>query len=135
MCYFSSRYQRSGTLWEGRFHSTVIENDSYLLACHRYIDMNPVRAGVATGPEAYTWSSHRHYSFGELDSLIEPHPLILGLATNPPARQAAYRYLFTTPLDPFELEELRNASQSCRPIGGKEVARRSPGRPKGGIRL
>lgn len=59
--YFNSFYRRTGTLWEGRFHASVIESDRYFLACHRYIDMNPVRAGPVKEPSDYPWSSHRHY--------------------------------------------------------------------------
>lgn len=127
--YFNSRYERSGTLWEGRFHASVIKSDSYLLACHRYIDMNPVRAGMVAGPSGYPWSSHRHYSAGDQDALIDDHALVRGLASDDSTRQAAYRHLFAAPLDADELDAIRSATQSCRPIGGSEGARRR-GRPR-----
>src|SRR6187402_430264 len=60
--YYNKRYERSGTLWEGRFHSSIIQHDRYLLACHRYIDLNPVRARLTARPEDYVWSTHRHYA-------------------------------------------------------------------------
>ena len=78
--YFNKKYARTGTLWEGRFHSSIVITDHYLLACHRYIDMNPVRARLAVTPDAYRWSSHRHYACGTADSLIQAHPLIVALA-------------------------------------------------------
>jgi len=56
--YFNHRYERTGTLWEGRFHASLVTTDKYLITCHRYIDLNPVRAGLAAGPELYAWSSH-----------------------------------------------------------------------------
>lgn len=128
--YFNSRYSRTGTLWEGRFHATVIESDRYLLACHRYIDMNPVRAAIVDRPERYPWSSHRHFALGESDTLLGPHPLVLALADSHSARQAAYRALFHIPMDPADLARIRKASQSGRPLNGFAHRWRAPGRPK-----
>ncbi len=127
--YFNKRYQRSGTLWESRFHCSAIEDERYLLACHRYIDMNPVRAGMTARPEHYDWSSHRHYALGEPDSILTPHALVLSLAPNEAARTMAYNGLFETPLRAEDLEAIRLAIRRGRPLR-PQVAARGPGRPQ-----
>ncbi|MEO5694899.1 MAG: transposase [Usitatibacter sp.] len=126
--YFNSRYLRSGTLWEGRYHASLIRDDRYLLACHRYIDMNPVRAGLTPRPGDYPWSSHRHYAGGEPDSLIESHPLIGSLSLDETRRQASYLRLFSSAQDELELVEMRAAIQKSRPTGQPEA--RKMGRPR-----
>lgn len=88
--YFNQAQGRSGTLWEGRYKSTVIQSDRYLLACMAYIDLNPVRAGLATQARDYPWSSHGHYIGLRTDRLITPHPLYWALGNTPFAREAVY---------------------------------------------
>lgn len=88
--YFNDRQQRSGTLWEGRYKSTVIQSERYLLACMAYIDLNPVRAGMVAQARDYPWSSHAHYIGQRTDKLITPHPLAWELGNTPFAREAAY---------------------------------------------
>lgn len=88
--YFNDRQQRSGTLWEGRYKSTVIQAENYLLACMAYIDLNPVRAGLVAQARDYPWSSHGHYIGQRTDRLITPHPLLWELGNTPFAREAAY---------------------------------------------
>lgn len=88
--YFNDRYGRSGTLWEGRYRSTLIETDRYLLACMAYIDLNPVRAGMVAQARDHPWSSHGHYIGQRQDKLITPHPLAWTLGNTPFAREAAY---------------------------------------------
>jgi putative transposase len=133
--YFNSRYARTGTLWEGRFHSSIIGSDAYLLACHRYIENNPVRAAMVTSPEMYLWSSHRHHATGTDDALVTPHPVVLNLAQDPRVRRAAYRDLFGHSQRLEEIEEFRNACRLSRSLGFPEVARRRPGRPAKETRL
>ncbi len=87
---FNDSRGRSGTLWEGRYRSTVIQTDRYLLACMAYIDLNPVRAGVTSLPGDHPWSSYGHYAGLRVDPLITPHPLIWALGNTPFAREAAY---------------------------------------------
>ena len=127
--YYNKRYERSGTLWEGRFHSSVIEHDRYLLACHRYIDMNPVRARMAARPEDYVWSSHRHYAMGQPDSLITPHSLLLELGRDDSARERAYARLFEHELPADDLAHIRKAILGSRPLGWHIVGR-GRGRPR-----
>jgi putative transposase len=88
--YFNQRQGRSGTLWEGRYKSTLIQAERYLLACMVYIDLNPVRAGIAIDPSEYPWSSHAHYIGRRNDKLLSPHPLYWDLGNTPFARDAAY---------------------------------------------
>jgi putative transposase len=88
--YFNQRQARSGTLWEGRYKSTLIQAERYLMACMVYIDLNPVRAGLVPEPGVYPWSSYAHYIGRRNDHLITPHPLYWELGNTPFARDAAY---------------------------------------------
>jgi putative transposase len=88
--YFNDRHQRTGTLWEGRYRSTLIQAERYLLACMVYIDLNPVRAGMAADPAEYPWSSYLYYVGRRADRLVTPHPLFWELGNTPFARDAAY---------------------------------------------
>jgi len=90
---FNRRQGRTGTLWEGRYRSTLIQAERYLLACMAYIDLNPVRAGMVDTPAEYPWSSHEHYIGRRHDRLITPHPLYWELGNTPFAREAAYAEL------------------------------------------
>ena len=91
--YFNNRQTRTGTLWEGRYKSTLIQAERYLLACMVYIDLNPVRAGIAADPAEYRWSSHLHYLGRRADRLVTPHPLYWDLGNTPFAREVAYAEL------------------------------------------
>jgi putative transposase len=88
--HFNDRHGRSGTLWEGRYKSTLIQAEAYLLACMAYIDLNPVRAGMVAEPQMYAWSSHQHHIGQVNDKRITPHPLYWALGNTPFAREAAY---------------------------------------------
>jgi REP-associated tyrosine transposase len=91
--YFNQRQARSGTLWEGRYRSTLIQTERYLLACMAYIDLNPVRGGLVVDPGDYAWSSYAHYIGRRNDKLISPHPLYWELGNTPFSREAAYAQL------------------------------------------
>jgi putative transposase len=91
--YFNDRYQRTGTLWEGRYKAAPVQTDRYLLSCMAYIDLNPVRAGLVSKATDYTWSSYRHYAGLRNDKLIRPHALYWQLGNTPFAREAAYEDL------------------------------------------
>lgn len=73
--YFNFLHERCGTLWQGRFHSSVVDTDRYFLICQRYIELNPVRAGLCGHPVEFPWSSHRHYARGTPDDLVTPHSI------------------------------------------------------------
>jgi len=91
--YFNDRHQRTGTLWEGRYRSTVLQAERYLLPCMVYMDLNPVRAGLVAEARDYPWSSHAHYAGLRQDKGLTPHPLYWALGNTPFAREAAYAEL------------------------------------------
>jgi putative transposase len=98
--HFNLRQARTGTLWEGRYKSTLIQAERYLLACMAYIDLNPVRAGLVADPAEYAWSSHGHYIGRRVDRLITPHPLFWELGNTPFAREAAYGKMVRAGISP-----------------------------------
>jgi putative transposase len=119
VAYFNERYQRTGTLWEGRYRSTLVDADKYLFACHRYIDLNPVRSGLASHPARYPWSSHRFYAYGNEDDLVTPHPVVLALGTTPERRHLAYRALFDHDLEAEVLQRIRFCSNQGWALGSE----------------
>jgi putative transposase len=121
--HFNSTYRRTGTLWEGRYKSTVIESSSYLFACSRYIELNPVRAGLADNPAAYPWSSYDANALGNRDALVSAHDLYLQLGRRPSARQAAYRGLFDVALDEATIGAIRDATQKGWTLGSRRFRR------------
>jgi putative transposase len=117
--YFNRRYGRSGTLWEGRYHSCVAESSSYVLACYRYIEMNPVRAGMVEHPSQYSWSSYNANSGGRTEKAITPHSEYLALGSEPSFRWDAYRSLFLQGIDTDLLEAIRSATNGGYPLGSE----------------
>lgn len=107
---FNRRQARTGTLWEGRYRSTLIQAERYLLACMVYIDLNPVRAGMVDSPERYPWSSHGHYVSGRPDRLVTPHPIWWELGNTPFAREAAYRDLVHAGLTAAQQQALTDSA-------------------------
>jgi putative transposase len=128
-------------LFEGRFRSSLIEADTYLLACQRYIELNPVRASMASVPGDYRWSSHRANALGRQDSVVTPHPLYQGLADSDQARFAAYRKLFEDMLSAELLHRFRECTNGGFVLGspkferqiaamlGRRTWKGAPGRP------
>ena len=108
--YFNDARQRSGTLWEGRYKSTLIQTERYLLACMVYIDLNPVRGGLVTQPQDYPWSSHGHYTGRHTDRLITPHALVWELGNTPFAREAAYAQLVQSGINALQQSALTNST-------------------------
>lgn len=100
--YFNRAHARSGTLWEGRYRSSLVQEDAYLLACYRYIELNPVRAGIVRHPSQYQWSSYRHNGLGETSDLLLPHQNYLDLGRTESERRENYRSLFSWGTDPFD---------------------------------
>lgn len=91
--YYRKKYTYSGHLWQGRFKSKVIDSEEYLIQCGKYIELNPVRAGVVSSPENYEFSSYHYYAFGKEDTLITQDPLYEGLDIKQKERQYAYQQL------------------------------------------
>jgi putative transposase len=109
--YINRALRRTGTLWEGRYKSTVLDSESYLLACLRYIEANPLRAGMVARPEDHPWSSYGGNALGRSDMLLTPHETYRALGSAPLERQAAYRALFAEGLNREQLDALRDSIQ------------------------
>jgi putative transposase len=115
---FNRRHARSGTLWEGRYRSTLIDTDAYLLACMAYIDLNPVRAGMVAAPADYLWSSHAHYAGLRRDAALTPHALYWALGNTPFAREQAYvQFIQNAPGSPAQTA-LGQAVHTRKALGG-----------------
>ncbi|WP_374338703.1 transposase [Methyloversatilis sp.] len=140
--YINRTYRRSGGLWEGRFRSCLVQQDDYLFACLRYIEMNPVRAGMVEQPADYRWSSYRAHAHGAFDTMLTPHAAYLALGTNPDERQQRYRMLFREQLGQQVLEDIRDATRGNFVLGnpkfaaevavalGRRASRGKAGRPR-----
>ncbi|QAU23264.1 transposase [Dyella sp. M7H15-1] len=115
--YVNATYHRSGTLWEGRYKSCLVDTDDYLLSCYRYIELNPVRKGLVDEPSAYPWSSYGCNALGNSDPLIIPHMQYLALGNEKEERLRAYRRLFAADIDNKRLEEIRTYIQQQRALG------------------
>ena len=140
--YFNRQYERSGTLWEGRYKSCLVQDGAYLLNCYRYIELNPVRAGMVGDPADYKWSSYQANGLGKSVAMRTPHAEYLALEENDEARFASYRGLFNRPDDEEQLNDMRRAVNRGLVLGDEnfkeEVASilkcnthvRSVGRPR-----
>ena len=105
--HFNRRYARTGTIWNERYDSSLLDTQEYWYNCLRYVDLNPFRAQVVKAPEDSPWSSYRVHALGERCDWLTPHPLYLRLGSTPAMRQAAYRSLCKVPLSDEELAALR----------------------------
>lgn len=126
--YFNRRYARTGTLWEGRFKSCLVESARYVLGCHRYIECNPVRAGMVNTPATYPWSSYRANAGLSTDPLLTPHVEYVALAETP-SRHAAYRGLFETAEDSAMVKAIREATNGGYPLIGDVLKRQLAKKP------
>jgi putative transposase len=140
--YFNRSYKRSGTLWEGRFKSCLIESSTYLLFCYRYIELNPVRAKMVLRPHEYRWSSFGTNALGKASSLITPHEEYLDLGSSESGRRDSYRSMFGEELSSRNLDGIRRATNGNFVLGnpafakgiqnelGRRVIPHKAGRPK-----
>ena len=117
--YINRTYRRSGTLWEGRFRSCLAQSEDYVLACYRYIELNPVRAGMVRHPRDYRWSSYTANAEGEAQALLTPHEQYQALDRTGETRREAYRGLFKERIDEPVLDEIRQATNGNFALGGK----------------
>ena len=115
--YINRTYRRSGTLWEGRFRSCLVEAESYLLACQRSIELNPVRAGMVAHPVDYPWSSYRANADGETSPLLRPHACYLALGLDDVERQSSYRALCRDAIAPGYIDAIRSATNGGYCLG------------------
>lgn len=137
--YINRTHGRTGTLWDSRYKSSVIHADTYLLTCMRYIELNPVRAGMVDDPAHYRWTSYRHNGLGRADKHLTEHPLYLALDSTTKMRQAAYRALFGSELDSAAIDDIRLALNQNQPLGNsrfhaqieKRLGERREARPRG----
>lgn len=111
---------RCGTLFQGRFSTSLVHSERYLLCCYRYIELNPVRAGLAAVPEGYPWSSYRCNALGHPDELIVPHPVFTALGRTPEARQALYRAFVAEGVAADERDAIRSHLRQGRALGPAE---------------
>ena len=118
--YFNYTHKRTGTLWEGRYRSTVIDAEAYMLTCMRYIELNPVRArDLVDHPADYPWSSYRGNAQGADDPLLSPHAIYKRLGRSTEERQSAYRQLFRAQLPKADLEAIREATNKAWALGSE----------------
>lgn len=140
--YINDSLCRTGTLWEGRYKSSLVDSECYVLACYRYIELNPVRAGMVERPGEYPWSSHRANGMGDHDPLITPHDVYRRLALDDVQRRGHYRELVAQGISEDELAAIRQYAQLQRALGStrfqehieRMLQRRAgigrPGRPR-----
>jgi putative transposase len=135
--YINRTYKRSGTLWEGRFRSCIIQQENYLLTCQRYIELNPVRAEMVEDPGEYRWSSYGTNAQGEISAVVTPHPIYLLLGKTDQERHAAYRELFRYHLEPGIIDNIRRTTNGNFVLGNdrfqNEIAQALKRRVKPGI--
>jgi putative transposase len=122
--YFNDRQKRSGTLWEGRYKSTLIQTERYLLACMAYIDLNPVRAGMVGQARDYAWSSHAHYIGLRVDKLVTPHPLFWDLGNTPFAREAVYAEMVQTGISDSQQAALTDSAMRGWALGEPDFVKK-----------
>lgn len=119
--YFNHSYQRTGTLWEGRYRATLIDSEEYLLTCMRYIELNPVRTkNLADHPADYAWSSYQYNALGKSNSLVTPHLLYKRLGSTAEERQSAYRQLFRAKISGVTLDEIRESTNKAWVLGSEK---------------
>jgi len=141
--YVNRAYGRTGTLWDSRYRSSLVQTETYLLACQRYIELNPVRAAMVADPSQYRWSSYRANALGASEDRLTPHPLYLELGTSDKERRSAYRALFHGVESPATLGEIRLALAQNQPLGSARfqdvvesmTGMRREARPRGRPRL
>lgn len=126
------KYERTGALWEGRYKACLVDTTEYLLTCYRYIELNPVRAGLVRSPCEYPYSSYHHNAAARDDPLVSPHEIYLSLGLDRESRCAAYRELFGKVISERELSAIRESTNKCHVLGTdgfKQRIKTSFGRP------
>lgn len=120
--YVNRHYARFGTLWQGRYRSCMVADARYFLVCHRYIELNPVRAGLSAHPIEYGWSSYRHNAVGTTDPLITPHQFYLELSRERSERERCYRDLFAEEIPEPMFDQVRTATRGDSPLAPTTLA-------------
>lgn len=117
--YINRTYRRTGTLWDSRYKSSLVQTEIYLLTCQRYIELNPVRAAMVEDPAHYRWSSYRANGLGQPDARLTPHELYYALGSTGQERQTGYRALFRAHLDRDAIDDIRLALNQNQPLGNE----------------
>lgn len=142
---YNARWARTGTLWEGRFRSCVVDSDRYVLNCLAYIELNPVRAGLVSAAADYAWSSARFHLGLRRDASMTLHPSFVALACEDQARARAWSDVLGTPVADEDLAAIREHTRQERAWGseefrssleaklGRPVSLAAPGRPRTGV--
>jgi putative transposase len=124
--YVNRTYRRCGTLWESRHKASLVDAEHYLLACYRYIELNPVAAGMVSHPGNYRWSSFACNAWGNTDDLVSPHAVYIRLGEDAASRQSQYRALFASQLAMEQIHAIRTALDFSMPLDNdrfrKEIA-------------
>lgn len=140
--YINHSYRRTGTLWEGRYKSTLVDSERYLLTCYRYIELNPVWANMVNHPGDYPWSSYAAHALGQPTILLQDHGVYLALGRTLAARQQVYRSLFAGHIDEKTLVQIRDSTNKGWILGDTQfreeveamLKRRVSPLPRGGDR-
>ena len=139
--YINDTFGRMGTLWEGRYKASLVESERYVMACYRYIELNPVRAGMVGGPADYPWSSYACNGLGHHDRLVSPHAVYRQIALDAAERCGLYRDMVSQALSDDDIAAIRKCVQRQRVLGSskfqaqieQQLQRRAglgrPGRP------
>ena len=122
--YYNDKHSRTGTLWEGRYKAAIIDHEDYLFLCMRYIELNPVRAGMVKTAGDYAWSSFRANAFGVRDNLLRPHAVYLSLGADTRSRCAGYRAATGAPVSALDLARIRDATQFAWGLGNERFLQR-----------
>jgi putative transposase len=122
--YVNRTYRRTGTLWDSRYKSSLVQAETYLLAAQRYIELNPVRAAMVDDPAHYRWTSYRANALGQADARLTPHPLYMALGATDKDRQTVYRELFRSHLDQAAIDDIRFALNQNQPLGNERFLAR-----------
>lgn len=140
--YFNTTHRRTGTLWEGRYKSSLVDTERYTLTCYRYIELNPVRAGIVPTADAYDWSSYHCNAMGLANEIVSPHSSYLAMGDSERTRCRTYRGLFKHKISANELRVIRDHANQGKVLGsrkfkanvekhlGRSVSYRTAGRPK-----
>ncbi len=129
--YFNRHFERTGPLFEGRYWASLVESRGYFFEAMRYIELNPVRAGIVDGPGRYPWSSYAHNTGGETRVEITPHDEFLRLGKNSAIRSSAWADIVSQGISPPELERLRKRFRKSRPYGGEQFENSLAAKKKG----
>jgi putative transposase len=121
--YFNHCYRRTGTLWEGRYKATLIDTEAYLLTCMRYVELNPVRAGMVAHPSEYRWSSFGCNALGQTDNLVISHLEYQRLGQNDGERRSAYQQLFEHQISEESINAIREATNKAWALGNSRFKR------------